>query len=666
MDRCPQPGRASDHPPAPSPLPNGSRQPSAFDLAASPVLLSDANPITPNSSPSGCDLAHEKPVLPTPRSRRTRASQVTGSRFHSSSQTPEVKLHNSGPGYEAAVKHVGAQADWTKAQSFYRDPTQHAHNHVAPLGAAFVPTGECSALVSELTSATREPQERSLPESPTRGNLVAPAGGALNFLETAVTEHEGSHSREDVAESQTAKLPEVDLFYADARSAVESNPGPAWRCPPNDTSIPETPEQKQAWVKKLVAAFLNVEGIKDKAGGSVLEKRWTRTTTAEGRRLLPGEFYGLQKIEVVCWDIVETAIKIHKQGVSWLKNFDPEVLNKAEKESKLTFEKRLNALVDTFRYYKSRCDKMMKYESNIITILTPGAKEKSAKSNREANDRRIVHLRNGKAMAAMAKEQDKNERTSQNSNEEIAGEGHSNMTKNERDPSQRKTTRKKKTSKKNDSKSKMIVEEAAATSSRLTSSYQTRSVDECKSIVDYRVAESTPPFGPLWPQSDIAYPARSSSTPQPASTESVWDLQPIFDAGSQWDEFNVPLSPIFQRSQHAYGSWGDHLYFNGMNAESFAANQREAFTLYQDAPEVSQQTVLDFVDPNIDPNLEHYVHNQADQSVDDISVPVDDQAVQIDSPTYIAPSRSLEQDKKRNHEDEIPVIRPMKRPRTHK
>jgi hypothetical protein len=78
--------------------------------------------------------------------------------------------------------------------------------------------------------------------------------------------------------------------------------------------------------------------------------------------------------------------------------FDTVSWEQGRNESDLTFAQRMEALIDLLTHFKNRCDKMIKGENFIPTILTPQEAKKTAKNNRNANDERQKSLKTGREM----------------------------------------------------------------------------------------------------------------------------------------------------------------------------------------------------------------------------------------------------------------------------
>ena len=75
---------------------------------------------------------------------------------------------------------------------------------------------------------------------------------------------------------------------------------------------------------------------------------------------------------------------------------DLSVLKSAEQWRNLTFIERKDMLVETFRTFKSRVDKMMHGWAREEYVLLPGTLLKNSKANRHNNDSRIEYLREGR------------------------------------------------------------------------------------------------------------------------------------------------------------------------------------------------------------------------------------------------------------------------------
>lgn len=181
------------------------------------------------------------------------------------------------------------------------------------------------------------------------------------------------------------------LFFKNREQAVAGMKSPAWSPPRNDNTIPTTDKARRAWVRKLVRAFNNLDDVMDK-DGPVFKRRWKDEEVVK-------EFYNPKEVEKVCWDIVDLAERLHREGPKVLDCYDPEFQKAIAKTQNLIFAERVNILIKLFTPFKNRCDKVMKGGVLQNYVAVPGSMIGTATSNRKANDARQQYIQVGRDMS---------------------------------------------------------------------------------------------------------------------------------------------------------------------------------------------------------------------------------------------------------------------------
>ncbi|KAF1837161.1 hypothetical protein BDW02DRAFT_474929, partial [Decorospora gaudefroyi] len=158
--------------------------------------------------------------------------------------------------------------------------------------------------------------------------------------------------------------------------AKASFPAPDWRCPADDPTIPTTDHDRRQWVQKLVTAMNNLTDIYDTKGPS-FQKRWPTTGNST--------HYTSQGKEIVCWNILLLAEKMHRAGPGVLFSFLPRFWDNAEKTRAWTFQQRVGEIIELLARSKGRCETLMGNESLQSVVAFPSHLRVAAKRNRQVN-----------------------------------------------------------------------------------------------------------------------------------------------------------------------------------------------------------------------------------------------------------------------------------------
>jgi hypothetical protein len=181
----------------------------------------------------------------------------------------------------------------------------------------------------------------------------------------------------------------LSLRFADHQLAIDAMEkiSPAWSSPNPDSTIPTTLEQRRAYVRQLLLAFLNRDDIKN-AGKA---KRWNTGNPATGEDYL----YTKEVMEKVCWDMVDIAVRLHTLGPSSLPIHDKGMHDLIKQDRMLTFEQRRLHLREFMCFFKSRCEDFMKGTAMVESVAAPKQKLRSCLPNKRLNLRRAVWIKNG-------------------------------------------------------------------------------------------------------------------------------------------------------------------------------------------------------------------------------------------------------------------------------
>ena len=143
----------------------------------------------------------------------------------------------------------------------------------------------------------------------------------------------------------------------------------------DDKTIPQNDEERGYWVLRLLLAMQNRDNVLDR-----------RTTKQWGSK--EKDQYSEDQMESVCWNIVDTAERLHTQGLNIFPIYSKKAVSQAVSEQELTFAERIETLIELLCFFKARCDAFMKGVGNEEIIANPRSKLRSSIENRKLNDNR--------------------------------------------------------------------------------------------------------------------------------------------------------------------------------------------------------------------------------------------------------------------------------------
>ncbi|KAH7377362.1 hypothetical protein BKA66DRAFT_443394 [Pyrenochaeta sp. MPI-SDFR-AT-0127] len=199
-------------------------------------------------------------------------------------------------------------------------------------------------------------------------------------------EHEDS---QDNSQSQPRQKKTNGLFFSSLEEAVVSMPTPTWRSPANDAGVPTTDHERQKWVVRLLDAVNNIENTHDKQG-AVFKKRWFDPSKGAS------SFYSAVDKEILCWDILDLAERLHRDGPKVFLAFDPTFWKHAAKTRFWDFEKRMKNIIELLTYSKGRCDKLLTGVGLQLIVANPTVLINTTKDNVRQNKKRQALLNAGR------------------------------------------------------------------------------------------------------------------------------------------------------------------------------------------------------------------------------------------------------------------------------
>jgi len=196
-------------------------------------------------------------------------------------------------------------------------------------------------------------------------------------------------SQGDMQPSIEAGRAEGFLFDS-LEEAIAAHPSPNWRCPTNDVTIPATDKDRASWVLELLDAINNTINVFD-TPGVAFAKRWHHPVTG------PSNFYSDESKEIVCWDIVDLAERLHRSGPKVLHSFDKLFWDDTNKTQAWTFQQRMEQIVLLLKFSKGRCESLLANETLHAVVGYPGALLSTASNNAKCNRARQAILEAGRA-----------------------------------------------------------------------------------------------------------------------------------------------------------------------------------------------------------------------------------------------------------------------------
>ncbi|KAJ8113315.1 hypothetical protein OPT61_g4518 [Boeremia exigua] len=195
-----------------------------------------------------------------------------------------------------------------------------------------------------------------------------------------------THGSQDQILSHTTISDSIYKNLRESRAAIATRHiESSWEPPNPDNTIPGTDRQRSEYVVMMCNAFQDTSSCKDNKRGHSFLKRWNDSG-----------YYNINEIEIVCWDMLDLAERLHTQGPVASKLFCKDALKKLHASRFLTFEQRIHSICAVLRYSKYTCDKLMKDEEIAPLVTAPRQKLSGAKCMVEQNRKRQECIANGR------------------------------------------------------------------------------------------------------------------------------------------------------------------------------------------------------------------------------------------------------------------------------
>ncbi|KAF9690740.1 hypothetical protein EKO04_011436 [Ascochyta lentis] len=187
----------------------------------------------------------------------------------------------------------------------------------------------------------------------------------------------------------TPEQPQSRLTFTSLRDAEASMPEryleKNWRSPNPDDTVPQTDEERDHWVVKMLKAMQDTSKCKDNKDGFSFLKRWRHA-----------DYYNVQEMEKVCWHMLDIAERLHAEGPSATNIYCQDAHKKMYASRNLTFEQRIIAICDMLKLSKFLCDNLMKGEGIEALVGAPKQKMSGAKTMHVQNLKRQNWLETGR------------------------------------------------------------------------------------------------------------------------------------------------------------------------------------------------------------------------------------------------------------------------------
>ncbi|KAJ4985623.1 hypothetical protein SVAN01_08898 [Stagonosporopsis vannaccii] len=200
-----------------------------------------------------------------------------------------------------------------------------------------------------------------------------------NLLDISENDSSNRFEPSEAVDSVLLHFDTEDKYLAYKRSQKNVNP--------HDPTLPTTWAQMMSHVLRLKKAMIDVSKSEDSKGDS-FKKRWSKA--------LPELFYSDQGIEDICWEIVFKTVDLHKYGIGILNCHDPEHLKKYKSALDLSFEERMDKMVEYALKSKARVDTLMKHDTLDTFVAIPHKLITASKANHTFNGERMKDIKVGR------------------------------------------------------------------------------------------------------------------------------------------------------------------------------------------------------------------------------------------------------------------------------
>jgi hypothetical protein len=166
-----------------------------------------------------------------------------------------------------------------------------------------------------------------------------------------------------------------------------------WRSPGSDVdrTVPQDDAQRSSYVHQFRTAMIEV--------GKTGPKLWKD-------KMAQGELSEIGDIESVCWDLIDLAEQLHKDGPQTLSIFSLRTLRDAALSKNFTFAGRIDAMIGLVLSSKTWVDSLIKGEKHATFVACAAEKSKATVQHRKSNKHNKEVLEVGYAPVKENKEEE--------------------------------------------------------------------------------------------------------------------------------------------------------------------------------------------------------------------------------------------------------------------
>ncbi|KAF2644529.1 hypothetical protein P280DRAFT_514003 [Massarina eburnea CBS 473.64] len=313
----------------------------------------------------------------TPQSQAFELSHLMSTAFH---LQPSLHEHSQVHGREGA--HQSPES--YQGTSLWKPVWEEIPGPLEPMQLGPIMTSQTEHFEPLVTSLTNVPSMKTLQNK-----------FRINKPEASTRKTRSHPKKKGTNPDRTSKRPPIagtKLRFSSRDEAAKAMSNESWDSPYNDPTLPTSEHEHRIHVERLFVALSNIHDVNDRHNAS-FETRWRQTNTDDSPRY---SYYGEEAMEKVCWDLVDKAILLHKEGPHFLGIYDSRFwAGITQKTRKLTFSQRIDYISEVLKKQKSRCDEVMKGNYALV-LLDPVEALKSSEQNKENNHDRSVKYKIGK------------------------------------------------------------------------------------------------------------------------------------------------------------------------------------------------------------------------------------------------------------------------------
>ncbi|KAF2822699.1 hypothetical protein CC86DRAFT_423977 [Ophiobolus disseminans] len=190
------------------------------------------------------------------------------------------------------------------------------------------------------------------------------------------------------------------LYFSSLAEARQSVGKPNWMPPQDDDTVPSTIDEQAEWVLRLRTAMEDMSKYEDGTSAKIrlrwLDRDWVKGQERKEDDVLTNPYYPPHWMEEKCWEIVNMCTRLHQIGPSTISSRNPGFLEMSFAYKDLTFEQRMNIMIDCALRCKNRVGELIGGGMIEKYLVTAPELVKQSMTNRDNNLRRQVFINEGK------------------------------------------------------------------------------------------------------------------------------------------------------------------------------------------------------------------------------------------------------------------------------